>query len=145
MGERGNVLSLQQLLTQTDSSSSSSNWILMSCQPQRVTSGQSNSSRSKYTFLNSSHIHINLLSSQSTKTDHFTNMKHTCTNIRHEFRRQRCTCLLLMEICSNESVSRLPERKQKRVILLLEYNNNTEWVKYVCFLNVGYVLLFCAL
>ena len=47
--------------------SSSSNWILMSCQPHRVTSGQSTQVISKYTFLNSSHIHINPLSSQSTK------------------------------------------------------------------------------
>ena len=48
-------------------SSSSSNWILMSCQPHRVTSGQSNTRHSKYTFLNSSLIFINPLSSQSTK------------------------------------------------------------------------------
>ena len=46
---------------------SSSNWILMSTQPHRVTSRQSNSGHSKYTFLSSSHIHINPLSSQSTK------------------------------------------------------------------------------
>ena len=75
-------------------SSSSSNLILMSCQPHRVTSGQSNSGHSKCTFLNSSHIYINPLSSQSTKSisvksiykiNHFANIKHTYTNIRHKF------------------------------------------------------------
>ena len=50
------------------SSSSSSNWILMSCQPHSVTPGQSNSGHKQiHIFLNSSHIHINPLSNQSTK------------------------------------------------------------------------------
>ena len=48
--------------------SSSSNWILMSCQPHRVTSGQSNSGH-KQIHINSSHVYIymNPLSSQFTK------------------------------------------------------------------------------
>ena len=53
-----------------------SNWIFMSCQPHRVTSGHSNSVVSNCTFQNSSHIHGNLLPSQSTlKTNHFANIK----------------------------------------------------------------------
>ena len=40
---------------------SNSNWILMSCQPHMVTSGQSNSGHKQITFLNSSHICINPL------------------------------------------------------------------------------------
>ena len=73
------------------SSSSSSNWILMSCQPHRVTSGQSNSGYD-YNFLNT-YIHISKLFShiyQSSvksvyKTNHFANIKHAYTNIRHIF------------------------------------------------------------
>ena len=65
--------------------SSTSNWILMSCQPHRVTSGHSNSGHKQ--------IHISKLfpriyqpSVKSIyKTNHFTNMKHTHTNIRHKF------------------------------------------------------------
>ena len=61
------------------SSSSSSNWILMSCQPHRVTSGHSNSGHKQ--------IHISKLfpriyqpSVKSLyKTNHFTNIKHTHT------------------------------------------------------------------
>ena len=66
-------------------SSSSSNWILMSCQPHRVTSGQSNSGHKQ--------IHISKLFSHIYqpsvkwiyKTNHFANIKHTYTNIRHKF------------------------------------------------------------
>ena len=58
---------------------SSSNWILMSCQPHRVTSGHSNSGHKQ--------IHISKLfpriyqpSVKSIyKTNHFTNIKHTHT------------------------------------------------------------------
>ena len=65
--------------------SSSSNWILMSCQPHRVTSGQSNSGHKQ--------IHISKLFSRIYqpsvksiyKTNHFANIKHTHTNIRHKF------------------------------------------------------------
>ena len=61
------------------SSSSSSNWILMSCQPHRVTSGQSNSGHKQiHIFKLFSHIY------QSSAND-FTNIKHACTNIRHKF------------------------------------------------------------
>ena len=49
-------------------SSSSSNWILMSRQPHRITSGQSNSGHKQiHTSKLFSHIRINPLSSQSTK------------------------------------------------------------------------------
>ena len=66
--------------------SSSSNWILMSCQPHRVTSGQSNSGYKQ--------IHISKLLTYSYinpsvksiyKTNHFSNTKHTYINIRHKF------------------------------------------------------------
>ena len=45
---------------------------------------------SKYTFLNSSDVYIYVypLSSQSTKTNHFANIKHTYTNIRHTLHTQ---------------------------------------------------------
>ena len=59
-----------------------SNSIFISCQPHRVTSGQSNSVVSNCTFQNSSHIHVNLLPHQSTlKTNHFANIKQN----RHVF------------------------------------------------------------
>ena len=64
---------------------SSSNWILMSCQPHRVTSGQSNSGHKQ--------IHISKLFSHQPsvksiyKTNHFANIKHTSTNIRQNFQR----------------------------------------------------------
>ena len=56
----------------SSSSSRSSNWILMSCQPHRVTSGQSNSGHkqihiSKLFSHIDIYIYINPLSSQSTK------------------------------------------------------------------------------
>ena len=66
------------------STTSSSNWILMSCQPHRVTSGQSNSGHKQ--------IHISKLFSQIYlnryqpsvksiyKTNHFTNLKHAQTS-----------------------------------------------------------------
>ena len=49
--------------------SSSSNWILISCQPHRVTSGQSNSGH-KQIHISELFSHINPLSSQSTKPPH---------------------------------------------------------------------------
>ena len=50
------------------SSNSSSNWILMSSQPHRVTSGQSSSGHKQIHISKLfSHIYINPLSSQSTK------------------------------------------------------------------------------
>ena len=51
-------------------SSSSSNWILMACQPHRVTSGQSNSGHKQIhisKLFSHIYIYINPLSSQSTK------------------------------------------------------------------------------
>jgi len=60
---------------------SSSNWILMSCQPHRVTSGQSNSGHKQ---IHSSKLfsHIYQPSVKSIyKTNHFANIKHTYTNI----------------------------------------------------------------
>ena len=77
------ALTLQPAMS--SSSSSSSNWILVSCQPHRVTSGQSNSGHNQ--------IHISKLFShiyQSSvksiyKTNPFANIKHTYTNIRHKF------------------------------------------------------------
>ena len=76
---------LHGVLPAQTSSSSSSSWILMSCQPHRVTSGQSNSGHKQ--------IHISKLFSHicqpSVKSDykisHFANIKHTYTNIRHTF------------------------------------------------------------
>ena len=50
----------------------------MSCQPHRVTSGQSNSGH-KQIHISKLFSHINPLSSQ------ITNTKHTYTNIRHKF------------------------------------------------------------
>ena len=67
------------------SSSSSSNWILMSCQPHRVTSGQSNSGH-KQMHISKLFSHIYQPSVKSIyKTNHFTNIKHTYKNIRHKF------------------------------------------------------------
>ena len=63
--------------------SSSSNWILMSCQPHRVTSGQSNSGHKQ--------IHISKLIPSlcevSLQNQSLRNIKHTYINIRHNFRR----------------------------------------------------------
>ena len=60
---------------------SSSNWILMSCQPHRVTSGQSNSGH-KQTHTSKLFSHTYRPSVKSIyKTNHFANMKHTHTNI----------------------------------------------------------------
>ena len=53
----------------------STNWILMSCQAHRVTSGQSKSSHKQ--------IHISKLFSIY-KTNHFANIKHTYTYIRQK-------------------------------------------------------------
>ena len=61
--------------------SSSSNWILMSCQPYRVTSEQSNSGHKQIYISKLFSQCINPLSSQSTKTNHFANIKHTYTNV----------------------------------------------------------------
>ena len=85
--------------------SSSSNWILMSCQPHWVTSGQSNSGHKQihisklctHTHAHShTHTHTHTRTHTHThthqpsvkpiyKTNHFTNIKHTYTNIRHKF------------------------------------------------------------
>ena len=66
-------------------SSSSSNWILMSCQPHRVTSGQSNSGH-KQTHTSKLFPHIHQPSAKSIyNTNHFANTKHTSTNIIHNF------------------------------------------------------------
>ena len=63
----------------------SSNWILMSCQPHRVTSGQSNSGHEQI-HISKFFSHIYQPSVKSIyKTNHFTNIKHTYTNIRHTF------------------------------------------------------------
>ena len=67
---------------------SSSNWILMSCQPHRVTSGQSISGHKQLHIskLLSYIYQPSSLSSQSTKTNHFANIEHNVyTNIRHKF------------------------------------------------------------
>ena len=57
--------------------SCSSNWILMSCLPCRVTSGQSNSGH-KQIHISKLFSHIYQPSVKSIyKTDHFTNIKHT--------------------------------------------------------------------
>ena len=67
------------------SSTSSSNWIWMSCQPYRITSGQSNSGH-KQIHVSKLFSHIYQLSVKSIyKTNHFANMKRTYTNIRHKF------------------------------------------------------------
>ena len=59
-------------------STSSSNWILMSCQPHRVTSEQSNSGH-KQIHISQLFSHIYQPSVKSSyKTNHFTNIKHTC-------------------------------------------------------------------
>ena len=64
---------------------SSSNWILMSCQLHRVTSGQSNSGH-KQIHISKLFSHIYQLSVKSVyKTSHFTDIKHTYANIRHKF------------------------------------------------------------
>ena len=64
---------------------SSSNWILMSCQPHRVTSWQSNSGH-KQIHISKLFSHIHQPSVKSVyKTSHFTDIKHTDTNIRHKF------------------------------------------------------------
>ena len=68
-----------------NSAHSSSNWILMSCQPHRVTSGQSDSGP-KQINISKLFSHLYQPSVKSIyKTNHFANMKHTYTNIRHKF------------------------------------------------------------
>ena len=68
-----------------DVNTSSSNWILMSCQPHRATSGQSNSGQ-KQIHISKLFSHIYQPSVKSIyKTSHFTNIKRTYTNIRHIF------------------------------------------------------------
>ena len=63
-------------------SGGSSNWILMSCQPHRVTSGQSNSGH-KQIHISKLFLHLYQPSLKSIyKTNHFANIKHTYTNIR---------------------------------------------------------------
>ena len=70
-----------------NSSSSNGNWILMSCQPHRVTSGQSNSCH-KQIHISKLFSHIYQLSVKSIyKTNHFVNIKHTNTIIRHKFQK----------------------------------------------------------
>ena len=76
------------------SSTSSSNWIWMSCQPRRVTSGQSNSGHKQihisklflHIYKRRVYIYISQPSVKSIyKTNHFTNITHSYTNIRHKF------------------------------------------------------------
>ena len=69
------------------SSSSSSNRILMSCQPHRVTSGQSNSGHKQIHISKLfSHMYQPSVNVKSVyKTNHFVNIKHIYTNIRHKF------------------------------------------------------------
>ena len=64
-----------------------SNWIVRSCQPHRVTSGQSNSGHKQIHISKLfSYIYIYQPSIKSVyKTDHFASIKHTYTNIRHTF------------------------------------------------------------
>ena len=62
-------------LIQNNSSSSGSNWILMSCQPHRVTSGQSNSGQKQISKLFLNIIYQPSLKSNY-KTNHFRNIKH---------------------------------------------------------------------
>ena len=63
-------------------SGGSSNWILMSCQPHRVTSGQSNSGH-KQIHISKLFLHIYQPSLKSIyKTNHFVNIKPSYTNIR---------------------------------------------------------------
>ena len=70
---------------QPPGSSNSSNWILMSCQPHRVTSGQSNSGH-KQIHISKLFSHIHQPSVKSIyKTNHFTNTKLIYTNINTNF------------------------------------------------------------
>ena len=68
--------------------SSDSNWILMSCQPHRVTSGLSNAGH-KQIHISKLFSHIYQPSVKSVykiyKTNHFANIKHTYTNNRYHF------------------------------------------------------------
>ena len=58
--------------------SSSRNWILIPCQPHRVTSGQSNSGHKQIHISKLfSHIYIQSSVKSIYKTNHFTNIKHT--------------------------------------------------------------------
>ena len=78
-------LSSLHLYSSSSSSSSSSSRILMSCQSHRVTSGQSNSGH-KQIHISKLFSHIYQPSVKSVyKTNHFTDIKHTYTNIRHKF------------------------------------------------------------
>ena len=74
----------ETIKTERPRGSSSSNWILMSWQPHRVTSGQSNSGHKQIHISKLfSYIYIYQPSIKSVyKTDHFANIKHTSTNIR---------------------------------------------------------------
>ena len=62
-----------------------SNWIWMSCQPHRVTSGQSNSIISKCTVQNSSHKYTLSEVNPQDQSLHKQKTKHTYTNITHKF------------------------------------------------------------
>ena len=65
-------------------SSSSSNWILMSCQPHRVTSGQSKSGH-KQILISKLFSHTYQLSVRSVyKTNHFANIKHTSAPVTYQ-------------------------------------------------------------
>ena len=71
------LLFTEEYIAWTKSSSSSSNWILMSCQPHMVTSEQSNSGH-KQIHISKLFSHIYQPSVRSIyKTNHFTNIKHT--------------------------------------------------------------------
>ena len=74
--------------TQSYYNSSSSNWIVMSCQPHRVTSGQSNSGHKQIHISKFfSHRYINPLSSQSTTPNDQSLCKHK-TYIIHKHQTQ---------------------------------------------------------
>ena len=77
---------MRQKIVHRSSSSSSSNWILMSCQPHRITSGQSNSGKQIHNSKLFSHIYQPSVKSIY-KTNHFANIKYTYTIIRHDFQR----------------------------------------------------------
>ena len=73
---------------QRGSGGSSSNWILMACQPDRATSGQSNSGHKQMhisKFFSYIIIIYQPLVKSIYKTNHFANIQHTHTNIRQIF------------------------------------------------------------